>query len=389
MDQAQPGLREHARLHEHHPVPDIAVIAFAHPADAERLVAGLPAVARMIRAARLAGIGRCIVDVGRPWEAPSAVDAEMARMAGTVQVSIGDARQAIPPGSDVLVIAGHRQPDAGAIAAAARGEIRAHPGVRLIPAGNLPAALARIVGDAAQADALLESANRAALRATGKEADGIVSRLLNRPVSRAISGQLLRLSWIRPAHATVGTALLALAMFATLLSPGENSLVAGALLFHAASVFDGVDGEIARATYRSSASGARADSLVDAATNLAFVLGVAINLDTHGRDATAALGYAALAIFALGLGLIGHAASRGSRPFGFDLVKEKLRNGATGPGRARLVRVATFLTSRDFIALFFALMIAIGYAERALALFALAATCWLAAVIWALTRRVA
>jgi len=48
----------------------------------------------------------------------------------------------------------------------------------------------------------------------------------------------------------------------------------GALLFQAASMFDGVDGEIARATYRTSRSGAALDSAIDAATNFAAMLGI-------------------------------------------------------------------------------------------------------------------
>jgi CDP-L-myo-inositol myo-inositolphosphotransferase len=377
-------LRDYAPFSDECVGPDLAIITFAHPAHAERLVAGLPAVARTVREARLAGIRRCRIMVGPHWHPPAPVLVEIVRMAQDMDVTFDG-----PVDEAAIVLAGHRQPAASAIAAARRAEARNHPDVRIMPAGTVSAAIVRVTFDGSHAAAQLDEAGRAILLATGKSADGIVSRNFNRPISRAISGQLLRLSWIRPAHATVGTALLAVLMFAALLSGGSGGLVLGAVLFQAASVFDGVDGEIARATFRTSPGGARADSLVDAATNLAFVLGVAVNLDARGHDATAALGYAALAIFALGLFLIGRVAARGTQPFSFDIVKEKFRRGAASPGQIQLVQAVTFLTSRDFIALFFALMIAIGYAEHALALFALAATCWLAAVIWALTRRVA
>src|SRR4030095_14373403 len=53
------------------------------------------------------------------------------------------------------------------------------------------------------------------LKATGKTSAGPVSRWLNRPVSQRISALLLFLfPGIRPIHATIGTALLAIVMFA-------------------------------------------------------------------------------------------------------------------------------------------------------------------------------
>jgi len=384
LHQAQFRVRDYAQFPDHSVGPDLAIITFAHRAHAERLVAGIPAVARTVREARLAGMARCRIMVTPDWHPPASVAAEIARMAQDMEVLVDG-----PVDEAAIVLAGHSQPTADAIAAARRGEARNHPDVRVMPAGSVSAAIVRVTFDASRAAAQLDEAGRAILRATGKPGDGIVSRTINRPISRFISAQLLRMPWIRPAHATVGTALLAVLMVLALLSGDSGGLILGALLFQAASIFDGVDGEIARATFRTSPQGARADSLVDAATNLAFILGVAVNLDARGHDRTAALGYGALAILALGLCLIGWAAARGTQPFGFDIVKEKFRRAAAHPGQLRLVRTATFLTSRDFIALFFALMIAIGYAEHALALFALAAMCWLAAVIWTLTRRVA
>src|SRR3569623_247167 len=55
---------------------------------------------------------------------------------------------------------------------------------------------------------------REVLLATGKASDGLISRWLNRPISRAISALLLRYTGAKPVHATLGTAALALAMFA-------------------------------------------------------------------------------------------------------------------------------------------------------------------------------
>src|SRR4051812_23627444 len=122
------------------------------------------------------------------------------------------------------------------------------------------------------------AAARQVLRETAKDSDGIVSKYLNRPLSRAISALLLQVPGFRPLHATIGTALIALAMGYELLFGGRHGLVWGGILFHAASVFDGVDGEVARATYRSSARGAFLDTIVDMMTNFLFYVGVTVSL---------------------------------------------------------------------------------------------------------------
>ena len=129
--------------------------------------------------------------------------------------------------------------------------------------------------------------------------------MFNRPVSRAISTLVLRYTDLKPVHATLGTAAIALAMTLALLFGGAPGLVAGGLLFHAASVFDGVDGEMARATWRSSRAGASFDSIVDVLTNLFFVLGLTLNLAArHGRIALV-LGGLSLGLLLIGFALSG------------------------------------------------------------------------------------
>ena len=116
------------------------------------------------------------------------------------------------------------------------------------------------------------------VRATGKASDGLVSRWLNRPISRSISIVLLRRAG-RPAdprHIRHRPDRLWSCSLAR--SAAASGLVGGALLFHVASVFDGVDGEIARATWRSSRAGAALDTIVDMATNVLFLVGIVTNL---------------------------------------------------------------------------------------------------------------
>lgn len=233
----------------------------------------------------------------------------------------------------------------------------------------------------ADPEAALRAAARGIIRATSKPGDGIISRHLNRPVSQACSALLLRLAWVRPGHATVLTALIAVAMFACLLSGTIAGLIPGAVLFQIASVADGIDGEIARATFRTSASGAAWDSWVDAATNLGFLAGVIANLALRGQNTPALIGLAGLGILALGMGLLGwHARARGE-PLHFDGAKQML-----GERETIVTRWLRYLTMRDFYCLFLALMIAAGLVGTALAIFTLAAAGWLATVIALLWR---
>ena len=326
---------------------------FASARTADRLVAGVPAAARLARSYGEAQPGAPLVLVLGDGGALNALTlAEIARLAPDVVVELGEGA-GIP--AETL-------PDAPTIAALLTGE-------RPLPPPP------------ADPDAALRHAARAILRATAKPGDGIVSRHLNRPVSQACSAPLLRLAWVRPGHATVLTAVIALAMIACLLTGTIAGLVAGAVLFQFASIADGIDGEIARATFRTSPQGAAWDSGVDAATNLGFLAGVIANLWMRGEGTPALIGLAGLGILALGMGLLGrHARARGE-PLHFDGAKRML-----GSRESAFTRWLRYLTMRDFYCLFLAVMIAAGQVTAALAIFALAAAGWLVTVIALLWR---
>lgn len=233
-------------------------------------------------------------------------------------------------------------------------------------------------------DAVLRKASRAFLKATGKREDGLVSRYLNRPVSRSISALLLRFAAIRPIHATAGTALLAIMMLAALVFGGETGAIAGALLFHAASVFDGVDGEIARATHRTSPAGARLDSLIDAATNLAFLGGLSFNLFSRGQGEAALAGLIGILVLMVGLWQIGSRSQALGQPINFEAVKVYLRQGRPN---SLLTDLLIWLTMRDFIAAACATLVVLGFAAQTLFVFMTGAIIWLifASVILART----
>ncbi|MDQ3874700.1 MAG: NTP transferase domain-containing protein [Actinomycetota bacterium] len=114
-------------------------------------------------------------------------------------------------------------------------------------------------------------------RAAGKGQDGPVARFLNRRLSGPLSLLLVRLG-VSPNAATVATFLLAV-LAATVLGLGSVwtfALIAGGLLVQLAAVVDGVDGEIARASLRSSPRGGFLDTVLDRAGDAAALIGLAV-----------------------------------------------------------------------------------------------------------------
>ena len=334
----------------------IPAFCFTSGRTACRLVAGVPAAARLARSFGESGVDAQLVLVLADGGSLDALTrAEIARLAPGLSYAVSDVAKG-------PVIAGESLPDAARIAAFREG----------VPPPAPPA----------DPDAALAAAARAILRATAKPGDGIVSRHLNRPISQACSALLLRLAWVRPGHATVLTALCALAMITSLLTGTAAGLIAGAVLFQLASIVDGIDGEIARATFRTSPEGAAWDSGVDAATNLGFLAGVIANLWLRGAIAPAMIGLAGLAMLVIGMSALGlHARARGE-PLNFDGAKRMLDERPSP-----LRRWLRYLTMRDFYCLFLAVMIAAGLVWHALAIFAGAAALWLVTVIALLWRK--
>jgi len=337
------------------------LVTFDSAGDGSRRIAGVAAAARIVREAAEAGCDAAwlALPAGQPLAA--AAMADVRRLAGGMPVRIVADEE---PAGAALRLPGDRLIPASAIREMAAGAP--------VPAG---AGIVRLDDPRASAELL---------RRTGKAGDGPVSRWLNRPVSRRLSALLLRVPGIRPLHATAGTALLAAAMFGALAFGGGPGLVAGALLFQAASIFDGVDGELARATFRASRAGALLDSIVDVATNLLFVAGLAFNLWAGGSDQALPVAGWGFVLFVLGLGAIAWRSARAAGPFSLDAVKHDY--GQRFPGRLipRLIDAATIVSSRDFFALLFALLILAGLPTAVLYIFAAAATVWILFVIGAL-----
>lgn len=357
-----------------------AIIIFSGAATAESNVAGLPAAARAVREAALGGARSCAIAVPGGWVPGHWTQGECHRLAGTVPLAFTALEDSL--------------------AAAETDEALLVTGEQLIPAQAIRDALDDAPGtdtpglawtsDIEGARRLGRSDDLAALRAAGativrntsKPGDGIVSRYVNRPISQTISRILLNFRSVRPIHATIANGALALAMFLTLVFDGDAGLIMGALLFQAASIIDGVDGEIARATFRSSDTGAMLDSSIDAATNLGFIAGVVINVWQRGDATSAMMGAVGLGCLAFGLTLLGLRSRVAGGPFTFNAVKDSFNTG-----QSRLRNWLTWLTMRDFYALAGALLILAGFAGPGLVMFASVAAGWLVVVIFTLARQ--
>jgi phosphatidylglycerophosphate synthase len=115
------------------------------------------------------------------------------------------------------------------------------------------------------------------LRHSGKSQDGMVSKFLNRPISRVITRLLLKLP-ITPNVWTILTFALAPVAFVFLVRGDHAGFLAGTALFQLINILDGCDGEIARAKYLDSERGRRLDAFFDFVANLIFVLCLGIGL---------------------------------------------------------------------------------------------------------------
>ena len=115
------------------------------------------------------------------------------------------------------------------------------------------------------------------LRHSGKSQDGMVSKFLNRPISRVITRLLLRLP-ITPNAWTMLIFALAPVAFVFLVRGDYTGFLVGSALFQLMNILDGCDGEIARAKYLDSERGRRLDAFCDFVANLVFVLCLGIGL---------------------------------------------------------------------------------------------------------------
>ncbi|MCO5202244.1 MAG: CDP-alcohol phosphatidyltransferase family protein [Chloroflexi bacterium] len=112
--------------------------------------------------------------------------------------------------------------------------------------------------------------------------DGLVSRYLNRPISRPMASGL-RSTPLTPNQVTTFTLLLAIATGA-MIAAGWN--IAGGIAIQAVSVLDGVDGELARLKDRATRFGGVFDAVTDRYADAIMLAGMtvyAVRFEDHPR----------------------------------------------------------------------------------------------------------
>ena len=224
--------------------------------------------------------------------------------------------------------------------------------------------------------AAIPACERAFLRQNGKTQDGLVSRYLNRPISRSITRWLLKTD-IAPSTWSVLIFALPLAACIGFLQGTPIWFVAGCLIFQLYSILDGCDGEIARARFMHTNFGRRLDSLLDLVGNMLLALCLGIGLARHALPSLSlswfyvAEGAAAAACVVLSEGIVFLRRSRRDQQLATTALNGALyhrhneffqRSGILVFGEAAAWWMV-FLTKRDIAMLAFVFLAMLGYPE--------------------------
>jgi len=298
------------------PMVTRAYIAGADDAAACVAVGGLPVSTRQRLSLRDAGVDELIAVSGNVEEV-RADSAAIVVPAGTIwhpaivkrlARSWIDADNVVAIGSaDAAVYLCGRNRVAAIVSAVAAG---GHADVRFVP----PDPRVREFVIRPRSDLERRAATTLLLRSLEKPSDGIASRYLHRPLSRAVTRLLL--PWrVTPNEMTLVAAAIGVA--GVLVAWRGGYAVAGAALFEIQNILDGCDGEIARLKHLRSRGGEWLDQVVDDALNIAFLASVGSALARGGSGyawPVTRIAVAAQIVHVVGLysGLLFRAGGRGS-----------------------------------------------------------------------------
>lgn len=215
-------------------------------------------------------------------------------------------------------------------------------------------------------------AERKLLEAVRSGEDGPVARHLNRPLSTAVSRWLVRtpVTANQVSVATLGVGLLS-AGFAA--AGGYAAHLASGLLFQAASVLDGTDGEVAKLTFRSSRRGEWVDTICDNLAYLAFLVGLTVGVrrmglpDLYFWSGLLAVGAATISMASINLHLLARDASGSARAVEYGYQEGE-------DAKSRVMQWLHYLGKRDMLALVVLALAVVGHLPLGLPVFGVAAT---------------
>jgi len=195
--------------------------------------------------------------------------------------------------------------------------------------------------------AAAETALCARMRVESAASDGVLARVIDRRVSCALSRWIVRWTPLTPNGITAIGTMVGLAGAVALARGGYGPGIVGTLLFLAAAIIDGCDGEVARLTFRESAFGQKLDVATDNVVHLAIFLGLAFGV----RHRVA--GGRATALVVL---LLGGFALNGALSYYYLVVRPEWRQASAVPELARrILGSLEALMNRDFAYLLLAL----------------------------------
>ncbi|MFQ5704924.1 MAG: CDP-alcohol phosphatidyltransferase family protein [Gemmatimonadales bacterium] len=219
------------------------------------------------------------------------------------------------------------------------------------------------------ADAL--QAERKLISGVRKSSDGPISKNINRPISTTIS-RFLSKTPVTPNQVTLVTLIIGLATGVVATIGGYWGFLATGLLFQLTSILDGVDGELAKLTYRGSRSGEWFDTISDNITYVAFLLGLIVGV--YRSDIAPVFFY--LGILGLVLALLTFVniytyLALQKKSGSFLAVNYGFEQG--GGWLKRFLRVVQYLGKRDLMAFLVMLLAIAGQIQWVLALFGVGA----------------
>ena len=107
-----------------------------------------------------------------------------------------------------------------------------------------------------------------------KQADGIISRNISRKISISLTRRLMNTA-VTPNQVTAVVLLVGILSGPAIMGIGGNSgLILGGLLYYAAAVLDGCDGELSRLKLQGTPCGAWLDTVVDDVVGLSYITGL-------------------------------------------------------------------------------------------------------------------
>jgi phosphatidylglycerophosphate synthase len=209
-----------------------------------------------------------------------------------------------------------------------------------------------------------EHAEKRLLRSFIKPTDGWFSKKINRSISLRITRKIAPLP-LTPNMISLFALLVGIGSCWSAARGGWAGLAVGGFLYQAASILDGVDGELARAKLLYSKIGEWMDNVCDDLTNALFIAGVTIGVYRSTLDLFwLILGALSLVVYGATIAIMYTNLVVNNRKASLLAFQENIRKPGYRPGRitSRLVSLQPFI-KRDFHG--YAMMVAgvLGFAK--------------------------